>query len=77
MWFMARSWYKQYKIFIKCPAKNNKSTYDNLGKCCSTALLELQPKFRNHKGQLQEKIKAADYDVIFYPTSHYELNFIE
>ncbi len=28
------------KILLKCPAKNNKSTSNKTGKCCSTALLQ-------------------------------------
>ncbi len=52
------------KFLLKCPAKNNKSTCDNLGKSCSTALLKSQPNFRNQKGWLQEEIEAAGHNVI-------------
>jgi hypothetical protein len=65
------------KFLLKCPAKNNKSTCDNSGKCCSTALLQSQPDFQNQKGWLQEEIEAAGHNVIFYPKFHYELYFIE
>jgi hypothetical protein len=70
---MAGFLYRWYKIFIKCPAKNNKSTCDNSGKCCSTALLQSQPDFQNQKGWLQEEIEAAGHNVIFYPEFHCEL----
>jgi hypothetical protein len=65
------------KFLLKCPAKYNKSTCDSSGKCCSTALLQLQPDFQNQKGWLQEEIEAAGHHVIFYPNFHCELNFIE
>ncbi len=37
------------KFLLKCLAKNNKSTCDNSGKCCSTALLQSQPDFSKSK----------------------------
>jgi hypothetical protein len=33
------------KFLLKCPVKSNKSSYDDSGKCCSTALLQSQPDF--------------------------------
>ncbi len=69
--------YRWYKILSKCPTKNNKSTCDISGKCCSTALLQSQPDFQNQKGWLQDEIEAAGHNVNFYPKFHYELNFIE
>jgi hypothetical protein len=62
---MAGFLYRWYKFLLKCPAKNNKSTCDNSSKCCSTALLQSQPNFRNQKGWLQEEVKAAGHIVIF------------
>jgi hypothetical protein len=65
------------KFLLKCPAKNNKYTCDKAGKCCSTALLQSQPDVQNQRGWLQEEIKAAGYNVIFYPKFHCGVNFIE
>ncbi len=55
------------KFLLNCRAKNNKSTCDNSGKCCSTALLQSQPDFHNQKGWLQVKNEAAGHNVIFIP----------
>ncbi|RPB02974.1 hypothetical protein L873DRAFT_1653645, partial [Choiromyces venosus 120613-1] len=39
--------------------------------------LSSQPDFQTQKCQLQESIKGVGHQVIFYPVSHCELNFIE
>lgn len=45
--------------------------------CCAWALLSSQPDFQSQKYQLQETIEAAGHQIIFYPSFHYKLNFIE
>ncbi|RPA97965.1 hypothetical protein L873DRAFT_1836176 [Choiromyces venosus 120613-1] len=45
--------------------------------CCARALLSSQPDFQAQKGELQETLEAAGHMVIFYPSFHCELNFIE
>jgi len=45
--------------------------------CCARALLSSQPDFQSQKCQLQETIEAAGHQIIFYPSFHCELNFIE
>jgi len=45
--------------------------------CCARALLSSQPDFQAQKCELQEALEAAGHLVIFYPSFHCELNFIE
>ena len=50
--------------------------YASNASCCARALLSSQANFKQQKGELQETIEAAGYQVIFYPVYHCELNFI-
>lgn len=51
--------------------------YASNADCCARALLSSQPDFQAQKGELQETLEAAGHLVIFYPSFHCELNFIE
>jgi hypothetical protein len=46
-------------FLLECPAKNNKSICDNLGKCCSIALLQSQLDFQNHNAWLQRRNSSS------------------
>jgi len=45
--------------------------------CCARALLSSQPDLQSQKCQLQETIEAAGHQIIYYPSFHCQLNFIE
>ena len=51
--------------------------YTSNANCYARALLSSQPDFQAQKGELQETLEAAGHLVIFYPSFHCELNFIE
>ena len=51
--------------------------YASNSDCCARALLSSQPDFQAQKGELQETLEAAGHLVVFYPSFHCELNFIE
>jgi len=79
-------WSTNRKPLTQCTIPGNKPgqwkpksscRYASNSDCCTPPLLLLQPDFKTQKGELQETLKAAAHLVIFYPSFHCELNFIE
>jgi hypothetical protein len=72
------------RFLAQCSIKSSKGKGSRLnprcldgGECCARALLAAQPDFKSQKSQVEEVIKAAGHEVIFYPAFHCEINFIE
>lgn len=45
--------------------------------CCARRVISLEPDFLAQRGAIEELIKKAGHDCIFYPKFHCELNFIK
>ena len=45
--------------------------------CCARRVISLEPDFLAQRGAIEELIKKAGHECIFYPKFHCELNFIE
>jgi hypothetical protein len=45
--------------------------------CCASYVLSQEPDFKAQVEWLTEVVQAADFDIIFYPKYHCELNYIE
>ena len=45
--------------------------------CCALRILEAQSDFANEISLLEQVVREAGHQVIFYPKFHCELNYIE
>jgi len=79
-------WPSNRKLLTQCTIPGDKPgqwkpkpscRYASNSDCCAGALLSSQPDFQAQKGELHETLEAAGHLVVFYPSFHCELNFIE
>jgi len=71
-------WPKPHGLLLQCPTTNKRTGCgDREVGSCAVRVLSQQRDFKEQKGRLEEERSALQHEVIFYPTFHCELNFIE
>ncbi|PWW74615.1 hypothetical protein C7212DRAFT_209359, partial [Tuber magnatum] len=74
-----RGLWQHFPFLLECSKWNDKSTCNltMIEECCTRVVLRAERDIYEQKKYLQEELKGAGQEVIFYPKFHCELNFIE
>jgi hypothetical protein len=64
-------------LILECKDCKEKIQDESRISCCARQVLSLEPDFLAQRGAIEELIKKAGHECIFYPKFHCELNFIE